>query len=73
MEGVNVTGPRDIIHFCCLLDKAGFYSDVAECLPVNPATQVQYPDGTGWGKAHFINSVYPDQLASKPPFVGLIN
>ena len=27
--------------------EAGFYSDVDECLPVNPATWVQFPAGAG--------------------------
>ena len=37
---MNVTGSRYIyiIHFYCLAVEAGFYSDVVECLPVNPAT-----------------------------------
>ena len=35
------------IHFYCLAVEAGFYSDVVECLPVDPATWVQFPAGTG--------------------------
>ena len=35
------------IHFYCLAEEAGFYSDVVECLPVDPATWVQFPAGTG--------------------------
>ena len=27
---------------------SGFYSDVVVCLPVDPATHVQFPAGTGW-------------------------
>ena len=40
-----VTG--SIIHFYCLAVEAGFYSDVVECLPVNPATRVRFPAGAG--------------------------
>ena len=40
LEGVYVTGSRYIIHFYCLAVEAGFYSDVVECLPVDPATRV---------------------------------
>ena len=48
LEGVNVTGSRyNIIHFYCLAVEAGFYSDVVECLPVNPATWVRFPAGAG--------------------------
>ena len=32
------------IHFYCL---AGFYSDVVECLPVDPASWVRFPAGPG--------------------------
>ena len=28
------------IHFCCLAVEAGFYSDMEDCVPVEPATQV---------------------------------
>ena len=35
------------IHFYCLAVEAGFYSDVVECLPVDPATWVRFPAGTG--------------------------
>ena len=39
LEGVNVTGFRsNITNFYCLVVEADFYSDVVECLPVNPAT-----------------------------------
>ena len=31
---------RFIMHFYCLAVEAGFYSDVVECLPVDPATWV---------------------------------
>ena len=37
-----------LIHFYCLVVEAGFYSDVVECLPVDPATRVGFPAGTGW-------------------------
>ena len=50
LEGVNVTGSRYYIkkkHFYCLAVEAGFYSDVVECLPVDPATWVRFPAGTG--------------------------
>ena len=45
--GVYVTGYRYMIHFYCLVVEAGFYSDVVECLPVDPATWVRFPAGTG--------------------------
>ena len=35
------------IHFYCLAVEAGFYCDVVECLPVDPATWVRFPAGTG--------------------------
>ena len=31
------------IHFYCLAVEAGFYSDVVECLPLDPAAQVRFP------------------------------
>ena len=34
-------------HFYCLAVEAGFYSDVVECLPVNPPTWLQFPAGAG--------------------------
>ena len=33
------------IHFYCLAVEAGFYSDVVECLPVDPVTWVRFPAG----------------------------
>ena len=30
-------------HFYCLAVEAGFYSDVVECLPLDPAVQVRFP------------------------------
>ena len=39
---VHVIGSMYIIHFYCLTIEAGFYSDVVECLPVDPATWVQF-------------------------------
>ena len=44
-QTLSVTGSRYIIHFYCLAVKASFYSDVAECLPVDPATTVRFPAG----------------------------
>ena len=32
-----------ITHFYCLAVEAGFYSDVVECLPVDPVAQVRFP------------------------------
>ena len=40
-------GARYKIHFYCLAVEAGFYSDVVECLPVDPATWVRFPAGAG--------------------------
>ena len=40
-------GARFIIHFYCLAIEAGFYSDVVECLSVDPATWVRIPAGAG--------------------------
>ena len=31
------------MHFYCLAVEAGFYSDVVECLPLDPAAQVRFP------------------------------
>ena len=47
LEGVYVTGYRYMIHFYCLAVEAGFYSDVVECLPVDPASWVRFPAGAG--------------------------
>ena len=44
---ICVTGYRYMIHFYCLAVEAGFYSDVVECLPVDPATWVRFPAGAG--------------------------
>ena len=42
--GANVVGiDRYITHFYCLAVEAGFYSDVVECLPLDPAAQVRFP------------------------------
>ena len=37
------TGTMYITHFYCLAVEAGFYSDVVECLPLDPAVQVRFP------------------------------
>ena len=34
---------RYITHFYCLAVEAGFYSDVVECLPVDPTAQFRFP------------------------------
>ena len=34
---------RYITHFYCLAVEAGFYSDVVECLPLDPAVRIQFP------------------------------
>ena len=34
---------RYITHFYCLAVEAGFYSDMVECLPLDPAAQVRFP------------------------------
>ena len=34
---------RHITHFYCLAVEAGFYSDVVEFLPLDPAAQVRFP------------------------------
>ena len=44
---IYVTGYRYMIHFYCLAVEAGFYSDVVECMPVDPATWVRFPAGAG--------------------------
>ena len=41
--GGECHGARYIIHFYCLAVEAGFYSDVVECLPLDPAAQVRFP------------------------------
>ena len=45
--GGECHGARYISHFYCLAVEAGFYSDVVECLPVDPATWVRFPAGAG--------------------------
>ena len=40
-------GKRYITHFYCLAVEAGFYSDVVECLPVDPASGVRFTAGAG--------------------------
>ena len=47
IEGGEYHGARYITHFYCLAIEAGFYSDVVECLPVDPATWVRFPAGKG--------------------------
>ena len=47
LEGVYVTGYRYMIHFYWLAVEASFYSDVVECLPVDPASWVRIPAGAG--------------------------
>ena len=42
-----MTGSRYIIHFYCLAVEASFYSDVVECLPVDPETWVRFPAEAG--------------------------
>ena len=41
----KVTEYRYMIHFYCLTEEAGFYSDVEESLPLDPATWVRFPAG----------------------------
>ena len=45
--GGECHGARYINHFYCLAVEAGFYSDVVECVPVDPATWVRFPAGAG--------------------------
>ena len=45
---------RYITHFYCLAVEAGFYSDVVECLPVDPAAQVRFPP---WAVGIFLHPV----------------
>ena len=40
-------GARYTTHFYCLAVEAGFYSDVVECLPVDPASWVRLRAGAG--------------------------
>ena len=60
LEGVYVTGYRYMIHFYCLAVEAGFYSDMVECLPVDPATWVRFPAGAG--KIFSLYDTYSDAL-----------
>ena len=41
-------------HFDCLAVEAGFYSDVVECLPLDPAAQVRFPP---WAVGIFLHPV----------------
>ena len=46
LEGANVTGSKyNIIHFYCIVVEFVSYSDVVECLPVNPVGLI-----SGWGR-----------------------
>ena len=38
---------RYITHFYCLAVEASFYSDVVECLPVDPVTCARFTAGAG--------------------------
>ena len=40
-------GIYEYTHVYCLAVEAGFYSDMVECLPVDPATWVRFPAGAG--------------------------
>ena len=39
---------RYITHFYCLVKEAGFYSDVVECLPLDPAAHVRFLPRAVW-------------------------
>ena len=41
--GGECRGARYITHFYCFAVEAGFYSDVVQCLPVDPASWVRFP------------------------------
>ena len=43
---------RYITNFYCLAVEAGFYSDVVECLPLDPAAQVRFP---AWAVGIFLH------------------
>ena len=43
--GGEFHGARYITHLYCLAVEAGFYSDVVECLSVDPAIRVRFPAG----------------------------
>ena len=43
--GGECHGARYITHFYCLAVETGFYSDMVECLPVDPATWVRFQAG----------------------------
>ena len=45
--GGECHGARYITHFYCLAIEASFYSDMVECLPVDPVTWVRFPAGAG--------------------------
>ena len=56
-----------IIHFYYLAVEAGFYCDVVECLPVDPASWVRFPAG-----ACKIFSLYDNQnvIGREDPSLG---
>ena len=62
--GVYFTGYRYMIHFYCLAVEAGFYSEVVECLPVDPATWVPFPAGTGETFSLYDRGKQPAMLSS---------
>ena len=59
---------RYITHFYCLAVEAGFYSDVVECLPLDPVAQARFPP---WAVGIFLRPVtfggqYVDSTACVP-------
>ena len=38
-----VVGIGIILHFYCLVAETSFYSDVVECLPLDPVAQFRFP------------------------------
>ena len=55
---------RYITHFYCLAVEAGFYSDVVECFPLDPAAQVRFPPRAVGIFLHPVTlvSVYPRNI-----------
>ena len=54
LEQTTCSRDRYITHFYCLAVEAGFYSDMVECLPLDPAAQVRFPP---WAVGIFLHPV----------------
>ena len=63
---------RYITHFYCLAMEAGFYSDVVECLPLDPAAQVRFPPRVVGIFLHPVTSAHSSLLVTCSERVNLL-